>query len=200
MKSKITAVLKFIVFLLLLPFVVISTRAFIRELNQLPSDLQESFILGILVYLLVHIFIYEPKPIYQYGQNGVTAIFQFFSPIVKVAPFVLPIFSIIFLLLFYFAMLIFDSAKLGQGLIFLVSFTLTMHMVFTAKILRDKDSNVIKPSYFFSMSLVYSFNIFILALLFDLVLTDFSFYQFFMSSTQKTGEIYSSVFRQLFVP
>ncbi len=166
--------------------------------TQLPSDLRQCFILGILVYLLVHVFIYEPQPIYQYGQNMVTAIFQFFSPLVKVAPLVLPIFSIFFIIALYVGTLVFKSAQLGQGLIFLVGFTLTMHMVMTAKILRNKDSNTIKPNYFFSMSLIYSFNIFILALLFDLALKDFSFYHFFTSATQATGAIYGAVFHQLF--
>ena len=193
-------ILKFVFFILLLPFVVTSTIAFIRELNALPSDLVDFFVRGILIYLLIHVFIYEPQGVYQYGQNLVSAVFRFFSPLVKVAPFFLPIYSIIFLIVFYFAMLIFKSADLRHYFMFLVSFTLTMHLVFTAKALRDKDSNAIKPHYFFGISVIYSVNIFILALMFDLILVDFSFPQFFNSATQMTGQIYSAAFHQLFLP
>ena len=199
-RGKIASILKFVFFLLILPLVVGSTIGFIKELRALPADLMDYFVNGVLVYLIIHVFIYEPQPIYQYGQRIVSAIFGFVSPLVKIAPFVLPIYSIIFLILFYFATLIFKSAQWGGYFMFLVSFTLTMHMVFTAKSLREKDSNVVKPNYFFLMSVVYLIDIFILALLLDLILVDFSFSNFFRTATGVTGSVYLAVFKQLFVP
>ena len=199
MGSKITNVLKFLFFVLLLPFVITSTQAFGTQLGELPGRLTEYFMNGILAYLLVHIFIYEPQPIYQYGQNLVSSVFKFFSPFVRIAPFVLPIFSFIFLILFYLASLIFKSQEIQNVLMFFVSFTLAMHMVFTAKAMRDRDTNAAKPNYFFAVSLIYSVNIFMLALAFHLILKDFSFPDFFQSATQETERIYKTVFNQLFV-
>lgn len=198
MKDKIAIILKVVFFILLLPVVVSSTKAFIDGLNGLPSDLTEFFIRGILIYLIFHVFIYEPQPVYQYGQNIVSAIFKFFAPLVKVAPFFFPIYSLLSLILFYFGTLIFKSAAVGHWLMFFVSFTLTMHMVFTAKSLRDKDSNAVKPNYFFAMSVIYVVNIFIMALMLDLILKEFSFPTFFNATTQTTGGFYTAIFRQLF--
>ncbi|HOW36566.1 MAG TPA: hypothetical protein PL155_09185 [Candidatus Omnitrophota bacterium] len=200
MKDKIINILKFVCFILLLPVVVTGTMAFIKGLEGLPYELTAFFVQGILIYLIIHVFLYEPKPVYQYGQNIMSAIFGFFAPLVKVAPFVLPIYSMIFLILFYLASLIFKSADIGHYFMFLVSFTLTMHMVFTAKALRDKDTNVIKPNYLFAMSLIYVVDISIMALMLGLILADFSFPQFFSETTRMTGSVYHAVFFQLFVP
>ena len=167
---------------------------------MLPPELVTNFIRGIVVYLFLYLFLYEFQPVYQYGQNMVTVIFRFFSPLVKVAPFVLPIFSLMALVVFYFSTFIFRSKEIGYAFMFLVSFMFTMHMVSTAKALRSRDNNAAKPDYFFSISLIYAINIFILALMFDLILPDFSFPDFFKTATGMTGHIYKSAFNQLFVP
>lgn len=200
MKDKIINILKFVCFILLLPVVITGTMAFIKGLDGLLYELTSFFVRGILIYLIIHVFLYEPKPVYQYGQNIMSAIFGFFAPLVKVAPFVLPIYSMIFLILFYLASLIFKSADIGHYFMFLVSFTLTMHMVFTAGALREKDKNVVKPDYLFAMSLIYVIDMSIMALMLGLILTDFSFPQFFSETTRMTGNVYHAVFFQLFVP
>ena len=200
MDNKIAAIFKFVLFILLLPVVVGTTVGFVDELSQLPNDLAEVFYRGILFYLLMHIFIVEPKGVFQYGQNVVSSIFKFFAPLVKIAPFVLPIYSFLFLILFYFSSLFFDSRELAGMFMLLVSFTLTMHVVFAAQMLRESDSNAAKPNYFFSISLIYVLNAFLLALMFDLILTDFSFSKFFETLCSIAGGVYSAVFRQLFVP
>ena len=199
-QNKIMIVLKFIFFILLLPLVITSTIGFVKELNALPLDLTEAFVRGIFIFLIIHLFIYELQIIYQYGQNLVSIIFGFFSPLVKVAPFFLPIYSIIFLIAFYFVNLIFKSPSLGNYFMLFVGFTLAMHLVFTAKVLRGKDPNAIKPNYFFAISLIYVINIFIVAVLFNLILSDFSFANFFRASTSEAADIFKAIFKQLFVP
>ena len=200
LKNKITEILKFIFFILLLPLFVASTVGFIKELENLPAGLSLFFQRGILIYLLIHLFIYEPQPLYQYGQNLVIAIFRFFAPLVKVAPFFLPIYSIVILILFYFFDLIFKSPSWENYFMFAFSFTLTMHMVFTAKALRAKDSNVVKPNYFFAMSIIYIVSVFLISLLFGLVSKDFSFPGFFDTTVAMTADVYKTIFHQLFVP
>jgi hypothetical protein len=146
----------------------------------------------------MHVFIYEPNGLYRFGQKLLADIFRFFAPLVKVAPFVLPIYSILFLVIFYFVSLVFTYEWVGNSCMFWVSFSLTMHLVFTAKNLRDSDKNAVKPHYLFSMSLIYVLDIFILALILDLVVSPFSFPEFFKSMTHTAEGIYTGIFRQLF--
>ena len=200
MKEKAIEFLKFIFFLLFLPLIVNGTIAFIDQLDTLPQNLRHVFLQGILIYLIFYLFIYEFEPVYQYGQNLVMGIFRFFAPLVRVAPFVLPIFSILFLILFYFSSVFLKSEIIRGTFMFLVSLTLTMHMVFTSKSLRGQDSNAVKPNYLFAFSLIYVVNIFILSLMLDLIFPEFSFYAIFKFATQRTGQIYGTIFRQLFVP
>ena len=200
MGNKIFEILKFVFFILLLPVVVASTIGFVQGLGALSKETIEFLLYGIVVYLFIHVFIYEPQPVYQYGQNLVTVIFRFFSPLVKVASFLFPIYTILLLIISYFVGLIFKSKDLGNYFMFTISATFTMHMVFTAKILRDKDSNIIKPNYFFAISLIYVINIFILAMMFNLILGEFSFIKFFSTATTLAGNVYRAVFKQLFVP
>ncbi len=200
MGSKILSILKFVFFILLLPLAVASTTAFIQEVNHLPQETIAFLLNGIVVYLFVHLFVYEPRPVYQYGQNLVTAIFQFFAPLVKIASFLLPIYTILLLIGAYFANLIFKRNDIEHYLLFLISASFVMHMVFTAQVLRGKDSNIIKPNYLFSVSLIYVINIFIIAMMFDLILKEFSFAEFFSTATAMTAKVYKAVFNQLFVP
>lgn len=200
MKNKIADIFKFVFFILLLPLVVTMTVNFMQQLEALPSEYIAYFIRGIAIYLFIHLFIYEPAGVYGYGQKVVGSIFKFFAPLVTVAPFFLPIYSLLLLMLFYFAQLFIKDDRVIYCFMFLVSFTLTMHLVFTAKSLREKDKNASKPNYFFALALIYTVNTFILALMFNLIFEDFSFPQFFLSTTRQAGHIYMSVFRQLFMP
>jgi len=192
-------ILKFIFFVLLIPVLIGVTASFNSELHNLQKDYADSFILGIILYLIVHLLIFEPQGFYRSGQKMVADIFRFFSPLVKVAPYFLPIYSIILLVFFYFAMMIFKSDFWGRVLLFGVSFTFTMHVILTSRSLRDKDDNAVKPNYFFSMSLLYIANMFIMALLLGVVMEEFSFVNFFKSVSGVAQEIYTRIFDQLFV-
>ncbi len=200
MDNKITAIIKFVLFILLLPVVAMATISFMSELQTLPKDLTSAALAGILVFLVIHLFIYELQPFYQYGQSLVASMFRFFPPLIKTMPFLLPVFSILFLVLFYFLTVVVTMKGIGNFLFFLSSFTLIMHLVFTAKTLREKDNNAVKPDYFFAMCIIYIAILSLIAFLLALIVKDFSFANFFIVTLAETAKIYQSLFEQLFVP
>lgn len=176
------------------------TVAFIRQIAGLTEGQYLYFIWGMVAYLIFHFFIYEPGPVYQYGKRLVADVFRFLTPLVEVAPLVLPIYSIVFLVLFYFTSFFFKELDLSHYYLFLISFTFAMHMIFTARDLRSQDQVAFKPDYFFSIVLVYTISVVIIALMLNLIFPTFSFVEFFKKTSQVSSSIYTSAFNQLFVP
>jgi len=197
-KSTIGDIVKFLIFVGLIPLIIALTVAFCQEFRSLPTSYKFAFNWGIILYLILHLLVYEPEGIYLFGQKIVSSIFCFFEPLVKVAPFFFPIYSILLLVVLFFENIFLKSLKFDLVLIFLIAFTLIMHIALTAKALKGKDANATKPNYFFTMSFIFVINIFIISLMFDLIIPEFAFTTFFKHTAVAAKEIYLTVYRQLF--
>jgi hypothetical protein len=162
-------------------------------------DIADYFVWGIFSYLILHLFIYEPAALYRKGQEFVSAMFRFFTPLVKVAPFCLPIYTIFLLAILGVANVIFKDINISKELIFLISFSFSLHMVFSAATFKSSQNDLLKANYFFSMQLIYVINLFIIAFCFSYFLENFSFIDFYNGTFSKTLEIYKSGFSQLFI-
>jgi len=197
--QKLLVGLKLLLGIFLLPFVYSSTKVFLDEVFVLESNLKIGFFSGIAVFLLIYLFIWEPAIIYKKGQKFVQIIFGFFSPLVKVAPYLLPIYTI-FLFLFYFLLsLIFKTQQLLDSFMFLFGLTIALHLAFSAKSLKSRQSDYLKANYIFGFSFIWLVNIIILSFVFNLILKEYSFVNFF-NQTFKTGiNIYGIIFKQLFL-
>jgi len=198
--QKLLSGLKFLLFLLLLPLIFAATTGFMNELFLLDPIQSNCFLWGIIGYLLFHLFIAEPYGLYQYGKGLVGDIFKFFAPLVIVAPLILPIFSILLLVLLYFSSYVIKEIDLSVYFIFFASFTFAMHMIFTARDLRQQDSETLKSQYFFSIALIYLVSLVAVALMMYLCLPRFSFINFMKTTFYVSEGIYKAVFNQLFVP
>ena len=198
MRDTLAVILKFVVTLLLIPLVIASVISFTRALQLLPAGRWENFCAGMLLYVLLHLFVFEFRGMYQFGQKVVADLCGFFAPLVKVAPFVLPIYSIVLLVLHYLVKFFYHTESLTQIFMFLVGFTLAMHFICTAAKLREGDGNAAKLNYVFALCLILVLDIFLLSLLFGLTVKGFSFVDFFRSLAGHSGEIYRTVFKQLF--
>lgn len=200
MAEKILSGLKFIVFLCLIPLGVALTRGFGKELLLLTPAQYSCFIAGICAYVVLHLFIVEPSAVYEYGKGLVSDIFKFLQPLVVVAPLLLPIYSILILILFYFVSLFAKNIDLSAYFLFFTSLTFTMHMVFTAKELHGQDAGGLKSTYFLLMAVIYIVCLTLLALMMSLCFTKFSLPDFFKVTSSVSQDIYGSIFNQLFVP
>ena len=199
MRNVLLTILKFLVFILFVPVIISSTIGFRNEITQLDHATLRFFIFGAVGFLVIFLFVAEPQGLYDYGQKLVSHIFSFFEPLIEVAPFVVPVYSILFLIVYSIASLIFSIERYHGVFIFLFSFSFVMHLVMTAKALKNKGGEFNAADYCFAMSFIYILNIFFISIFLDLVVAGFSFPEFFKATVRVAWEIYVTVFRQFFV-
>lgn len=199
MSKNIISILKLICAIIFVPIVIFSSISFFKQMHSVDREIYDLFTWGIFSYLILHLFIYEPDSIFKKGQEMVSAVFRFFSPLVNVASFVLPIYTIFLLVIFALIKLFFKDIDIIKQLVFLISVSLTFHMVFCAKALKTKSADILKANYFFSMQLIYIVNIFIVAFSFSYFFEGFSFIDFYNNTFSQAANIYNVVFSQLFI-
>ena len=199
MRNVLLAVLKLIVFIFLIPLIISSTIAFKKEITQLDAVTLRFFILGIISFLVVYLFVAEPQGLYDYGQKLVSHIFGFFAPLVEMAPFAVPIYSIIVLIVYSISALVFSMEKYHGVFIFLFSFSFAMHLAMTAKVLKNRGGDSNGADYCFAMAFIYLFNIFLISIFLDLIAPTFLFPEFFQTTLHVAKDIYLTVFKQFSV-
>lgn len=190
---------KFLLGVLLLPFVFSSTVSFLNELNIIEKSLQVYFWNGVLSLVIVHLLIWEPAVIYSRGHKILEFVFSYIRPLVKVAPYLLPIYAIVVFLIYLVLSIFIKSADLLNYTIFLLGFSCAMHLVFSAKTLRSKKNDFLKGNYIFGFAFVYMVNLIILAFFFNLTFDKFSFVNFSNQSFLTAKGIFNSLIKQLFL-
>jgi hypothetical protein len=198
LSARAFAVVKFVLGLCLLPFVY-SSVAFLNEFSAVEKPVRNSFWGGVVSLLVLFLFIWEPAIIYVKGQRLLEAIFCFFKPLVKVAPFLLPVYTIILFIAYGLSFAIFKSAAPLKHIVFLAGFTMALHLIFGARSIRSKQGDFLKANYIFGFALIYIINISLLAFCLSLVFREFSFVNFADRSYQIAGGVFYAVFRQLFL-
>jgi hypothetical protein len=199
LSSKLFAIIKFVLAVIILPLVYSSTVSFISEFGQVDRSLAQIFYNGIISFLAVYLFIWEPAQIYNRGHKLLEFMFSFVKPMVNVAPFLLPIYTILFFMLYGLLSLLIGSEWLIQYTMFLIGFSTILHLTFAAKTIRTKKGDFLKANYVFGFSFIYILNLFLLALGFSLVFEDFSLVHFSNISFGIFKDIFLAVFNQLFV-
>lgn len=192
-------IIKFLSGVSLLPFVYSATSAFLNESAALDKTIVEYFFAGITGFLIVYLFIYEPAIVYNKGQKILGALFRFFTPLVRVAPYLLPVYTIILLAVYSLFSLANKQAEPLRYFVFLFGFSIALHLIFSAKSLRSRKGDFLKANYIFGFSFIYVINLAIMAFGLSLIFDKFSFVNFCNNSLQRAGFIFSSLFNQLFL-
>ena len=196
---RVFAIIKFILGICLLPFVYAVSASFLSEFGLIARLLQNYFWAGVISFLAIYLFIWEPVKIYVKGQKLLEFIFRFFAPLVKVAPYLLPVYCILIAISYSILSLIIKSGALLDYSIFLFGFTLIFHLVFSAKSMRSRQEDFLKSNYIFGFSFIYIINLTLLALFLNLMFEKFSFVNFFNHSSQIAKDIFGAVFKQFFL-
>ncbi|MBU0548777.1 MAG: hypothetical protein KJ838_00415 [Candidatus Omnitrophica bacterium] len=196
--QKALKVLKTIIIVFLLPWVYSFSLAFVNESQAVQRALFNSFVCGIISFLVIYLFIYSPSKVYQKGQKMTEATFRFISPLVKVAPFVMPIYSIIIFLLYALIFRFVHSQMIFKIFMFLIGFSIILHLVFSAKVLHSRKDDFLMINYLFSFIFIYLINVALLSLGFSIIFKAFSLNSFCQSSLEISSSIFSAVFNQLF--
>jgi hypothetical protein len=191
-------IIKFILGILALPFVYSSTAAFLNEFYLIEKPYQNYFWFGLIAFVLIYLFVWEPTIIYAKGQRLLEAFFQFFKPLVRVAPYLLPIYTIVLFIIYWLLSFNTKSEILLKNSIFLFGFSIALHLVFSAKSIRARKSDFLKANYIFGLSLLYIINVALLSFCLNLIFNEFSFVNFSNNTFKDAKNIFCAVFKQLF--
>jgi hypothetical protein len=196
--NRVFDIIKLILGICFLPFVYSITVTFLDELAVIPKPAQDYFWSGVITLVLVYLFVWEPVFVYTKGQKLMELVFSFFKPLVKVAPYLLPIYTLILFAAYWLLSYIFKD--LLHSFIFLFGFSISLHLVFSAKTMRAKKGDLLKSNYIFGFSFIYIVNLVLLAFCLNLLFDQYSFVRLLNNSYQGAGNIFHAAFKQLFIP
>ncbi len=200
MKEFLAVCLKLLLGICLLPAVYASSACFGQQLYNLEGNVIKAFVWGIVAFVGFYFFVWEPAPVFKRGFRILEIVFQFFSPLVKFAPYALPIYTILIFLAFFILSPFMNLREYLDAIIFLAGFTFALHVVYCAKTMRTgKEAGKLKSGYIFGFSVIYILDMILMAFFFNLAFEKFSFLNFFNSAYHITKNIYIIVFRQLFL-
>lgn len=216
-------ILRFIVSILLIPACVAVTMNFYKGIIGIKSVSGPSFlfIVGALAYSVTHLVLFKLNFLYVLGHELTHAIATFFSggkiagfkvsskggsvqtstpnSFVMLAPYLIPGYTV-FITIVYFGLSFFMNVSRCSNLfIFLVGFTTMFHLAYTAESIRDKQSDLIKTGYLFSISFIYIINMIIVFGIISLFFTEVDFFDFLSGSFESSKKFYYSFWRQLFL-
>lgn len=197
--SKVLGLSKCALGICVVPCVYAVSVAFLREFGLVRPALQQYFWSGVVTFLLIYLFIWEPVVIYSRGQRLLELVFTFFKPLVRVAPYLLPIYALVLSVIYMIGLLWKPGEWFREYFISLLGFFIALHLVFGAKSMRTKKEDFLRANYLFGFSFVYILNVLLLAGILSAVVSGFSFVNFSTSSYQIAHDIFYGVFQQLFL-
>lgn len=216
-------ILRFIISVLLIPICVIVTLSFYDGIFAI-RDVSKSglyFILGALLYSMMHLLLFRLDFLYVFGHECMHAFATFCSGgkasnmkvsgkegsvktttpnfFVVLAPYLLPIYTVIIAAVYFILSFFIDIAQHSGIFIFMIGFTLMFHLAYTAESMRDKQSDLIKAGYLSSISFIYIVNLVMVFLIISLLFREVSFVDFMTSIYVKTKFFYYSFWKRLFL-
>ena len=197
--KKALDILKLTLGVLLLVIVYAMTSSFISQASSLESPIIGFFVGGIASFLIIFLFIWPPIIIYKKGQRILEIIFSFFAPLVKTAPYTLPIYTIFIFIIYVLLFLFKGTQEVLHYAIFFIGFSLALHIVFTGAILRPRTLELARiANYVFGFCIIYILNMLLCAWFFSLMKINFDFGTFFTNTLNAANDIYTVSFKQLF--
>lgn len=195
--SRLFGIAKLVLGICCLPFVYTASLAFLNQFALVGKEPRYYFWSGVIAMLIIYLFIWEPAVIYIKGQNLVELAFNFLRPLVRIAPYVLPVYTVVLFVLYLFLSSLFKLP--ASYFLFLAGLTITLHLIFSAKTIRSKKDDYLKANYIFGFSLVYIINLSLLSFCLSIIFEKFSFVNFCNFSFQIATGILSAVFKRLFL-
>lgn len=216
-------ILRFIVSVFLIPVCIIATVSFYQGVMSIKTVSESGlyFLLGALLYSIVHILLFRLDFLYVFGHESMHAVSTFMSGgkvkemkvsrkegsvktttpnfFVILAPYLVPVYTALVAIIYFILSFWIDMFKYSHIFMSLIGFTLMFHLAYTAESMRQKQSDLIKSGYLSSISFIYIINIIIVFLIVSLLFNEASFIDFMSSIYEKTRYFYYSFWRQLFL-
>lgn len=215
--------IRFLFSILLIPVCIAVTISFYNGISEVKSLSQSNlyFLSGVLAYCLMHLLLFKPDFLYVLGHEFMHAVTTFISGgkagsmkvsskegsvkttkpnfFVILAPYIIPPYTVLIAILYFILMLFAQAQNFLKIFIFLIGFTLMLHLSYTAESIRQKQSDLIKTGYLFSFSFIYIINMSLVFFILTLLNKEISFLSFLSSSYEISSEIYFGVFKQFFL-
>jgi len=118
---------------------------------------------------------------------------------VMLAPYLIPVYTVIIAAIYFIASFFIDITKYSGIFIFLIGFTLMLHLAYTAESIKGKQSDLIKTGYLSSISFIYIVNLGIVFFIISLFFQGASFVGFISDVYEQTKVFYWSFWKQLFL-
>ncbi len=197
MKEGFLAVLKFFLFLLLLPLIVSTAMAFQSEVLSLPVPKESWFLWGAGVFVLTFLFVYNFNEVYILGQTIVTNLLKFAQPLVQIGALIIPIYTVLIVCISLLLHVLGKAGPFSFWIIFTLAFSVAMHLVVTAHQLYEADTSPLKSHYLLVFGLAFIANLCIMSLLIGLVIPEYSFLDFFNVLSHQAWASYYKIYRTL---
>lgn len=165
--------LKGLVSVLLFPFIFGLINSFIHSLAHLDLSLVKSFYWGVAVYLLVHLFLFEPLDFYKHTQKAVQYVFGFLAPLCRISYYLMPFWILVLWGLYFLIVKVIGNVEMMPMFYFATSFIFVMHLVLVAAILRTEDIKGLLD-YLFVLFIVVVINVFLAAITLKIFKADIS--------------------------
>ncbi len=188
---------KIILAVVISPVVYSCALNFYDHLDVYPTSLIEFFRWGMFGFVLVFLFVYPFRYLYQFGQNVMTGIFKFLTPLDRAVARVVPFFTVVILASFYIAGKFFDITAYVHYFMFFAGFSLAMHILLLAQELQGEEASFIKSSYFLRMSVYFVLSVCMAVLLLDLAVWKWTFLKFFSAMFEDARDIYMLAVRRI---
>jgi len=198
LSNRVFDIIKLILGICLLPLAYSTTVSFLDQVSYVDLPLQNYLWAGVASFLLVYLFIFEPGWVYDKGHKLLEVLFSFLSPLVKVAPYLLPIYAVTVFVIYLLLAVFIKENWLINYTMFLFGASLALHLVFSSKAIRSKKGDILKSNYIFGFSFVYIVNLWLIALFLSILLPGFSFFNFCEKAYFQASGIFKAVFSQLF--
>ena len=216
-------IFKVLIGILLLPVAVAASTAFSGQLSQIQQlqGLSSYFLKGVMIYLIMHLVLYKPNYFYVLGHEVAHALATFicggrvssfrFSArgggilttksnfFIALFPYFFPTYTLFFWLAYFLVSLFRDISNLAPHFLFLVGFSLALHLVMTIDAMKLKQSDIFQTGYIFSISLIYTLNVILVSSILSVIFKDFSFPTFFHSGLDQTANSYYAIYEYLFL-
>ena len=205
-----------------MPVTVAASSAFAGQLSRIQEfqGLPGYFLKGVICYLIMHLILYKPNYFYVLGHEiahalatficgGQVRSFGFSSQgggisttksnfFIALFPYFFPTYTLFFWLVYFLVSLFRDISSFTPHLLFLIGFSLTLHLVMTIEAMKIKQSDIFKTGYIFSVSTIYILNVFLVSLILSVIFKEFSFTSLFHSTLHRAGDMYYAFYKYLF--
>jgi len=216
-------VLRFIISIMLIPVSVAFTYSFYEGMSsiEIVSESGSFFILGALSFAILHLLLFKLDFLYVLGHECMHAVAAIFSggkilnmkvkkkegsvrttktnAVILLTPYLIPGYTVLIALLYFILSFFIDVASYSALFIFLTGFSLMFHLSYTAQSIREKQSDLIKTGYLFSIFSIYIINLAIVFAIVSLLFKELSFLDFLSGAYESSKEVYFSFWRQLFL-